>query len=87
MKNLNKVALILSFIVLLVAFSILAMTSVPAEFRYTLTGMNPWRGVEGLAFTINHFVHTGTTFTYVLTIALILLLWWRLYAIFNRIWD
>lgn len=87
MKNLNKIALIVSFIVLLAAFSILSMSSVPVEFRYTLTGINPWRGVEGLAFTVNHFLHTGIFLTYACTIALIFLIWWRLYAIFSRIWN
>ncbi|MCX4291776.1 MAG: hypothetical protein OSJ36_08335 [Odoribacter sp.] len=87
MKNLNKTALIISFLVLLIAFSVLSMISVPKEFRYTLNGMNPWRGIEGLAFTVKHFLHTGTTFTYLCTVALIFLLWWRLYSIFNRIWN
>ncbi len=87
MKNLNKTALIVSFLILLVAFSALGMTSVPQEYRYTLNGMNPWRGIEGLAFTVSYFLHTGTFLTYLCTLALVLLIWWRLYAIFNRIWN
>lgn len=87
MKNLNKIALITSFLVLLVAFSVLSMTSVPQELRYTWKGLNPWNGVEGLAFTIRYFLHASVTLTYLLTAVLILLVWWRLYAIFNRIWH
>lgn len=82
----NKKAFILSLIVLIVAFGVLSMTSVPKEFRYTWNGMNPWNGVEGLAFTVRYFLHTSVTVTYLVTISLIFLIWWRLYAIFNRIW-
>ncbi|WP_251622030.1 hypothetical protein [Odoribacter lunatus] len=85
MKNLNKIALILSFIVVLIAFSVLSMSSLPAEYRYTWMGLNPLRGMEGLAFTVQYFLHTGAVLTWTITIALILLIWWRLYAIFNRI--
>lgn len=51
MKNINKTAFIVSLLVLIAAFSVLSMTSMPEEFRYTWVGLNPWNGVEGLAFT------------------------------------
>lgn len=87
MKHINKPALFISLIVLVIAFGILSMTSVPQEYRYTWTGINPWNGIEGLAFTIRYFLHTGVAVTYLLTTAVVFLIWWRLYAIFNRIWN
>lgn len=87
MNRINKIAFFVSLIVLIVAFSLLSMSSMPKEFRYTWIGLNPWNGIEGLAFTVRHFLHTGTTATYIITIGLVLLIWWRLYAIFNRIWH
>lgn len=57
------------------------------EFRYTWVGLNPWNGVEGLAFTVRYFLHTSVAVTYIITVALLFLIWWRLYAIFHRIWH
>lgn len=85
MNRIRKIPFFLSLIVLIVAFSALSVSSMPQEFRYTWTGLNPWNGVEGLAFTIRYFLHTGVALTYMLTIALVFLIWWRLYAIFGRI--
>lgn len=59
MKNINKTAFIVSLLVLIAAFSVLSMTSMPEEFRYTWVGLNPWNGVEGLAFTVRYFLHTS----------------------------
>lgn len=87
MNRINKIAFFVSLIVLVVAFSLLSMSSMPKEFRYTWIGLNPRNGIEGLAFTVRYFLHTGTTATYIITIGLVLLIWWRLYAIFNRIWH
>lgn len=85
MKKINKLALLLSFVVLAVAFGILSMTSMPEELRYSWQGINPWNGVEGVAFTVSYFLHTGNGTTYALTIGLVVLIWWRLYSLFNRI--
>lgn len=84
MKNINKLALILSLLTLLIACSVLNMSSLPKEYRYTWAGMNPWNGVEGIAFTVSYFLHTGIAATYVITIGLVLMIWWRMYALFNR---
>lgn len=85
MARINKPAFFISLLLLVVAFGVLSMTSVPRELRYTWTGINPWNGIEGLAFTVRYFLHTSVTLTYLLTAALVFLIWWRLYAIFNRI--
>ena len=69
------------------ALVFIATTGMSGWLKWQTDGMNPWRGIEGVAFTVKHFLHTGTTFTYLCTVALIFLLWWRLYSIFNRIWN
>lgn len=88
-KNINKPALFISLGVLLVAFSLLAMMSVPAEMRYTWFGMNPWYGFEGIANMVNRFLSTGpeTATTWIIASAITFLLWWRLYAVFYRIFN
>ena len=61
MKNKNILILIISFIILLVACSALSMSAVASNYRYTWVAMNPWNGVEGIAFTVGYFLHTGKT--------------------------
>ncbi len=87
MKNIHIPAFILSTVILIAAFSALSATSMPENLRLTWTGLNPWNGVEGLAFTVCYFLHTSIGLTYVITFALVFLIWWRLYAIFHRIFN
>ena len=54
MKNKNILILIISFIILLVACSALSMSAVASNYRYTWVAMNPWNGVEGIAFTVGY---------------------------------
>lgn len=84
MKKINKLALILSLVTLIVACSVLSMTSVAKEYRFTWVAMNPWNGVEGIAFTIGYFLHTTKVVTSLLTALLLAVIWWRLYALFSR---
>ena len=81
MKNKNILILIISFIILLVACSALSMSAVAS---YTWVAMNPWNGVEGIAFTVGYFLHTGKTVSMLITIGLLLVIWWRLYALIHR---
>ena len=84
MKNKNILILIISFIILLVACSALSMSAVASNYRYTWVAMNPWNGVEGIAFTVGYFLHTGKTVSMLITIGLLLVIWWRLYALIHR---
>ena len=72
MKNKNILILIISFIILLVACSALSMSAVASNYRYTWVAMNPWNGVEGIAFTVGYFLHTGKTVSMLITIGLLL---------------
>ena len=80
MKNKNILILIISFIILLVACSALSMSAVASNYRYTWVAMNPWNGVEGIAFTVGYFLHTGKTVSMLITIGLLFVIWWRLYS-------
>lgn len=82
--KLNKLALLLSFLTLVIACSALSMFNVHKEFRFTWVAMNPWNGVEGIAFTINHFLHTSKNITTMLTFILLAVIWWRIYSLYNR---
>lgn len=82
--KINKLALILSLLTLLVLCSLLSMTSVSKEYRFTWVVINPWNGVEGIAYTVKHFLHTSKAVTNLLTAVLMAVIWWRLYALYNR---
>ena len=81
MKNKNILILIISFIILLVACSALSMSAVASNYRYTWGAMNPWNSI---AFTVGYFLHTGKTVSMLITIGLLLVIWWRLYALIHR---
>lgn len=84
MKKINLLFLLLSFIILIVACSALSMSSVASNYRFTWVAMNPWNGIEGIAFTIGYFLHTGETTSLLLSLGLLLIMWWRLYALLKR---
>ncbi len=84
MKKINILFLIISFIILVIACSALSMSAVASNYRYTWIAMNPWNGVEGIAFTIGYFLHTGKTVSLLLSLGLLLIMWWRLYALLKR---
>ncbi|MEG0794952.1 MAG: hypothetical protein RR397_00395 [Odoribacter sp.] len=81
MKNINKLILAISFIILLIACSALSMSAVAGEYRFTWVAMNPWNGVEGIAFTIGYFLHTGKAVSLTIGIGLLFVIWWRLYKV------
>lgn len=84
MKKINILFLIISFIILVIACSALSMSAVASNYRYTWIAMNPWNGIEGIAFTIGYFLHTGKTVSLLLSLGLLLIMWWRLYALLKR---
>lgn len=84
MKKIHILFLVLSFIILVLACSALSMSAVASNYRYTWVALNPWNGVEGIAFTIGYFLHTGKTTSLLLSIGLLGVVWWRLYALIKR---
>lgn len=87
MKNINKLVLIISFLILVLACSALSMSSVASNYRYTWVAMNPWNGVEGIAFSVGYFLHTGKAISLLITLGLLLIIWWRLYALTKRTFN
>lgn len=87
MKNINKLILIISFLILVLACSALSMSSVASNYRYTWVAMNPWNGVEGIAFSVGYFLHTGKAVSLLITLGLLLIIWWRLYALIKRTFN
>ena len=84
MKNINIPILIISFIILVIACSLLSMSSVASNYRYTWVAINPWNGVEGIAFTVGYFLHTSKPVSMFITAGLLVVIWWRLYALLRR---
>lgn len=87
MKNINKLILIISFLILVLACSALSMSSIASNYRYTWVAMNPWNGVEGIAFSVGYFLHTGKAVSLLITLGLLLIIWWRLYALIKRTFN
>lgn len=87
MKHVHLPILILSFLILVLACSAISMSAVDRAYRFTWTTLNPWNGVEGIAFTLGRFLHTGKTANCLLTSGLLLVVWWRLYALIRRTFN
>lgn len=81
MKHINLSTLVISFAILVIACSLLSISSVASNYRFTWVAMNPWNGVEGIAFTIGYFLRAGKTTSLLITGGLLLVVWWRLYAL------
>lgn len=84
MKKINIIILVISFIILVLACSALSMSAVASNYRYTWVAMNPWNGVEGIAFSVGYFLHTDKTVSLLISIGVLLIIWWRLYALLRR---
>lgn len=86
MKNIHIPILIISFVILVLACSALSMSSVASNYRYTWVAINPWNGVEGIAFTVGYFLRASKEISMLITIGLLFIIWWRLYALIRRSW-
>lgn len=84
MKKINIIILAISFVILVLACSALSMSAVASNYRYTWVAMNPWNGVEGIAFTVGYFLRTDKTVSLLITVGLLVVIWWRLYALLRR---
>lgn len=84
MKKINIIILVISFVILVLACSALSMSAVASNYRFTWVAMNPWNGVEGIAFSVGYFLHTDKTVSLLISIGVLLIIWWRLYALLRR---
>lgn len=84
MKNIRIPILVISFIILVMACSALSMSVVHSDYRFTWNAVNPWNGVEGMAFTVRHFLHVDYSVSMFITVGLLFVIWWRLYALISN---
>lgn len=84
MKRINWIALILSAIGLAVLLGVTSMAAAPASVRFTWLGMNPLNSVRGVYAMFDKFLHLAPWLTWLLSTALLLILWWRMYAMIRR---
>ena len=84
MKKRDIIYLAISLLILIIACSVLSMTSVAEEYRYSWVAMNPWNGVEGIAFTIGYFLKTSNETSLYISLGLLAFMWWRLYLVLKR---
>lgn len=84
MKRTNILILLISFLLTVMACSALSMSAVVREYRFTWVAMNPWNGVEGISLTVSRFLHTSPQVSLSIAIILLLIIWWRIYALICR---
>lgn len=84
MKTIDKTTLILSLIILAIAFSIISIIASPTEIRYTWQGFNPWNTVRAVPLMFQRFLKMDDWITYSLSVLIIAYLWWRIYALANK---
>ena len=85
MKTIDKTTLILSLIILAIAFSIISIKASPAEIRYTWQGFNPWNTVQAVPLMFRRFLKMDAWITYSFSVLLIASLWWRIYALVKKL--
>ncbi|WP_065220313.1 MULTISPECIES: hypothetical protein [Butyricimonas] len=85
MKSIDRTSLIISFIALVVVFSIVSIIGSPAEIRFSWQGINPWNTVSAVPLMFKRFISLSDGIIYTLSVLLIAYLWWRIYALINKI--
>ncbi len=84
MKKINLLALALSFAALAVLLGVTSMAAAPPSVRFTWLGMNPLNSVRGVYMMFHKFLDTAPWLTWILSVALILVIWWRMYVVVCR---
>ena len=85
MKNINPYILLLSLLCVAAMCSAISMSAVAENYRWTMVAINPWNGVEGMAFTIGYMLKADKEISLPLAIGILLIVWWRFYALLGRI--
>lgn len=85
MKSIDKTSLIISFAALVVVFSIISVIASPADIRFSWEGMNPWNTVSAVPLMFKRFISMDNWIIYTLSVLLIAYLWWRTYALINKV--
>lgn len=83
-KHTDPLSLILATIAILLVFSVLSFIAAPPSIRFTWLGLNPWNSVQGVFALVHKYLNTPDFWTYLIGVLLILLVWWRMYAVVHR---
>lgn len=83
-KRTDPLSLVLATIALLLVFSVLSFIAAPPSVRFTWLGLNPWNGVQGVFALVHKYLATADFWTYLIGGVLILIIWWRMYAVVHR---
>ena len=84
MRKLNWLAFGLSTVAFAVLLSVTSMAAAPSSVRFTWLGLNPLNSVKGVYTMFHKFLDTAPWLTWLLSVALLLTIWWRLYAMIKR---
>lgn len=87
MRKRNILSFSIALVFVLVAFSALSISSVAENDRWTLVAINPWNGVEAVAFVISYFLRTGLLGTYAITLGLASVLWFGVYVFIKTLFK
>lgn len=85
MKNIDRTSLIISFIILIVVFSIISIIASPTDIRFSLQGINPWNTVRAVPLMFKRFMDVDSWIIYTISVLLLAYLWWRTYALIYKI--
>lgn len=85
MRKHNILSFSIAFVLVLVAFSAISISSVAENDRWMLASINPWNGVEGVAFVVSYFLRTGLWSTYAITLGLASVLWFGVYMLITTL--
>lgn len=85
MKSIDRTSLIISFAALVVVFSLISIIASPTEVRFSWQGINPWNTVSAVPLMFKRFIGLNDGIIYTLSVLLIAYLWWRTYALINKI--
>lgn len=87
MRKRNILPFSIALVLVLVAFSALSISSVAENNRWTLASINPWNGVEAVAYVISYFSRTGLWTTYAITLGLASVLWFGVYMLITTLFK
>lgn len=87
MKHLNRIPLLVSFLLVTVACSGLSISSVAQNHKWALESINPLNGIELMAFVVSYFLRSGAFVSYGIVMVFLLLVCWGLYALLTLIFK
>lgn len=85
MKKVNKPVLIVTLGLLVISASAISISSTATNLRCTFDAINPWNGVEAIAFVVSYFLRSGSVATYAIALGLYALFGGAIYLVITRV--